>query len=91
MLEEKQRFRKAPYNYAMRKTQLMKSREEALAKYCACFFSYLCDLNVILILPVQWKRGRIRAADKRTGRIGGEGGYAEQASAFADHVDYLFH
>jgi len=32
MLEEKHRFRKTPYNYAMRKTQLMKERDIALAK-----------------------------------------------------------
>ncbi len=32
MLEEKHRFRKAPYNYAMRKTQLMKERDMALAR-----------------------------------------------------------
>ncbi|XP_057373995.1 RNA polymerase-associated protein Rtf1-like [Daphnia carinata] len=32
MLEEKSRFRKTPYNYAMRKNQLMKERQIALIK-----------------------------------------------------------
>jgi len=32
MLEEKHRFRKTPFNYAMRKTQLMKERDISLAK-----------------------------------------------------------
>ena len=32
MLQEKHRFRKAPYNYAMRKTELMKQRDMARAK-----------------------------------------------------------
>ena len=32
MLQEKYRFRKSPYNYAMRKTQLMKERDMALLK-----------------------------------------------------------
>ena len=38
MLTEKHRFRKAPYNYAMRKTQLMKERDMALAKYTSIYF-----------------------------------------------------
>ena len=32
MLQEKHRFRKAPFNYAMRKTQLMKERDMALTR-----------------------------------------------------------
>ena len=63
MLQEKHRFRKYPQNYAMRKTQLMKERDMALAKYFQIFSHHhfignVNDVSVLLIVCPEQGRGR---------------------------------
>lgn len=70
MLQEKYRFRKSPYNYAMRKTQLMKERDMALLKYVADDVDSLPpiteNLMLITVFKIQQRRGRRnRTAHKR--------------------------
>lgn len=50
MLQEKHRFKKTPYNYAMRKTQLMKERDMALLKYNDHLIYHFFDCSLILQL-----------------------------------------
>lgn len=38
MIKEKERFKTNPYNYAMKKTQLMKDRDMAQSRYFTFFY-----------------------------------------------------
>lgn len=39
IVKEKERFKQNPYNYAMKKTELMKDRDMAVSRYVVFYFS----------------------------------------------------